>query len=87
MSPHDLNQRLSRHFTLREAVKSNVAMRHGIDNTPSLELIPAMVRVTDTESTKEWVFPIMVLMDDPEISDGEESKWSLSFEGSRAEPA
>lgn len=47
MSPHDLNQRLSRHFTLREAVKSNVAMRHGIDNTPSLELIPAMVRVAE----------------------------------------
>lgn len=45
------------------------------------------VRFTDTESTKEWVFPIMVLMDDPEVSDGEESKWSLSFEGSRAEPA
>lgn len=47
MSPHDLNQRLSRHFTLREAVKSNVAMRQGIDNTPSLELIPAMVRVAE----------------------------------------
>ncbi|KZB51110.1 D-Ala-D-Ala carboxypeptidase family metallohydrolase [Thalassospira xiamenensis] len=47
MSPHDLNQRLSRHFTLREAVKSNVAMRNGIDNTPSLELIPAMVRVAE----------------------------------------
>jgi hypothetical protein len=47
MSPHDLNQRLSRHFTLREAVKSNIAMRQGIDNTPSLELIPAMVRVAE----------------------------------------
>lgn len=47
ISPDDLNQRLSAHFTLREALKSNVAMRHGIDNTPPLELIPAMVRVAE----------------------------------------
>ncbi len=47
LSPDDLNQRLSTHFTLREALKSNVAMRHGIDNTPPRELIPAMVRVAE----------------------------------------
>lgn len=47
LSPDDLNQRLSAHFTLREALKSNVAMRHGIDNTPPLDLIPAMVRVAE----------------------------------------
>ena len=47
MSPHDLNLRLSRHFTLREAVKSQTASRRGIDNTPPLELIPAMVRVAE----------------------------------------
>lgn len=47
LSPQELDQRLSKHFTLREAVKSSVAMRHGIDNTPPVELIPAMVRVAE----------------------------------------
>lgn len=42
-------------------------------------------RFTDAASSQEWVFPIMVLIEDPEMSDGEESKWSLSFEGSSAE--
>ncbi|WP_417847000.1 phage tail tube protein [Thalassospira povalilytica] len=43
------------------------------------------IRFTDTENSQEWVYPKMVLIEDPEISDGEESKWSLSFEGSSAE--
>jgi len=47
MSPHDLNLRLSRHFTLREAVKSQTAARKGIDNTPSVERIAPMVRVAE----------------------------------------
>jgi hypothetical protein len=47
MSPHDLNLRLSRNFTLREAVKSQTASRLGIDNTPPLEVIPKLVRVAE----------------------------------------
>ncbi|WP_085593479.1 D-Ala-D-Ala carboxypeptidase family metallohydrolase [Thalassospira sp. MCCC 1A01428] len=47
MSPHDLNLRLSRNFTLREAVRSQTAARKGIDNTPSVELIAPMVRVAE----------------------------------------
>ena len=43
----DLNQRLSTHFTLREAVRSQVANRWKVDNTPPIELIPAMVRVAE----------------------------------------
>lgn len=47
MSPNDLNKKLSAHFTLREAVRSQTAARRGIDNTPPLETIPALVRVAE----------------------------------------
>ena len=47
MKPHELDLRLSPHFTLREALKSQTASRFNIDNTPPLVLIPAMMRVCD----------------------------------------
>lgn len=37
--------RLSDHFTLAESMKSQVALRQGLDNTPPAVLIPRLVRV------------------------------------------
>jgi len=37
--------RLSDHFSLAEAMKSQAALRLGIDNTPPPEVLPALVRV------------------------------------------
>jgi len=37
--------KLSDHFTLAEAMKSQVALRKGLDNTPPAALVPRLVRV------------------------------------------
>jgi hypothetical protein len=39
---------LSRHFTLREAMASQVAVRLGIDNTPPAAAIPHLTRVAES---------------------------------------
>ncbi len=41
----DPHRRLSKNFTLREAMRSQLALRHGIDNCPSAELVPALEAV------------------------------------------
>ncbi len=41
----DSNEKLSEHFTLGELIKSGVAERKGIDNSPSEDLIPKLKRL------------------------------------------
>lgn len=53
--------RLSEHFTLKEAMKSSTALRHGIDNTPPDDLIPALkaTAVNILEPVREeFAYPI-----------------------------
>lgn len=66
-------------------LKVEVAASAGFDPATLAAGKEVTARFTDSVSSKEWVFPIMVMNEDPEMSDGEESKWSLSFEGSSAE--
>lgn len=66
-------------------LKVEVAASAGFDPSTIAAGKEFTARFTDSVSSQEWVFPIMVLTEDPEMSDGEESKWSLSFEGSSAE--
>ena len=40
--------KLSRHFTLAEAMASNTARAHGIDNTPPGEIVPRLRFVAET---------------------------------------
>ena len=48
--------RISKHITLAEAVKSQTAIRKGIDNTPTQDVIPNMVAVAEKcfEPLREW---------------------------------
>ena len=66
-------------------LKVDVAASAGFDPATLSAGKEVTARFTDSASSQEWVFPLMVLTEAPEISDGEESKWSLSFEGSSAE--
>lgn len=66
-------------------LKVEVAASAGFDPASLSAGKEVTARFTDSVSSQEWVFPVMVLTEDPEMSDGEESKWSLSFEGSSAE--
>lgn len=43
----DLSTKLSEHFTLGEAVRSQFAARNGIDNTPPDEIIPKLIFVAE----------------------------------------
>ena len=45
LSPTELCSRLSRNFTLREAVRSQTAVRLGIDNTPPADRVEALALV------------------------------------------
>jgi len=42
MYDRQLDQRLSEHFTLREACKSATALRFGLDNSPPAQIIPRL---------------------------------------------
>ncbi len=42
-------------------------------------------RFTDIDGVKKYVIAKMVMTADPELSDGEDSKWTINFEGSKAE--
>ncbi len=42
-------------------------------------------RVTDVNTSDEWVVPEMVMTESPSFEDGEDAKWSVSFEGAKAE--
>lgn len=43
----DRNQKLSEHFTLGELMRSEIAERKGIDNTPPQDLIPKLKRICE----------------------------------------
>lgn len=45
MEPIDLNQKLSRHFTLKEMTASGTAIKHNIDNTPLQEHVENLKRL------------------------------------------
>lgn len=47
---------ISEHITLNEATKSNTAIRHGIDNTPSLDAAKNMILVANKcfEPLRKW---------------------------------
>lgn len=47
---------ISEHITLNEAIKSNTAIRHGIDNTPSLDVAKNMILVANKcfEPLRKW---------------------------------
>lgn len=47
---------ISRHITLAEAVKSQTAIRKGIENMPPPEIIPSMIEVANKcfEPLREW---------------------------------
>ncbi len=47
--------------------------------------VEATVRFFEDVSGIEWVIARMVLTDDPKLSEGSGSKWSLKFEGGTAE--
>jgi len=47
MSDLDLNARLSRNFTLREAVQSQTALRNGISNLPTPKQAVALVGIAE----------------------------------------
>lgn len=48
--------KISKHITLAEAVKSQTAVRKGIDNMPPPEIIPNMIEVANKcfEPLREW---------------------------------
>ena len=47
---------ISEHITLNQATKSNTAIRHGIDNTPSLDVAKNMILVANKcfEPLRKW---------------------------------
>lgn len=44
----DAENKISQHFTLREAARSQTAARHGIDNTPPSTVRPALIKVAES---------------------------------------
>lgn len=66
-------------------LKCDVSAADGFSPEGWSEGVEKTIRFTDTEDSQVWVYPQMVLVEDPELVDGEESKWTLSFEGSSAE--
>ncbi|OSQ41670.1 phage tail tube protein [Thalassospira sp. MCCC 1A01428] len=45
------------------------------------------VRFADDYSEQAWVVPQMVMTEDPELTDGDSAKWTLTLEGASAEKA
>ncbi len=47
---------ISKHCNYEEATRSQTAIRHGIDNTPGIEIIKSMIFVANTlfEPIREW---------------------------------
>jgi hypothetical protein len=43
------------------------------------------VRFEDENSGQGWIIPIMVMTEDPELTDGPDAKYSLTLAGSKAE--
>ena len=43
----DRNEKLSKHFTLGELIRSEIAERKGIDNNPPQDLIPKLRRICE----------------------------------------
>jgi hypothetical protein len=39
--------KLTKHFTLEELTRSDIAERHSLDNTPSKDIIPNLIRVAE----------------------------------------
>ena len=39
--------KLSKHFTLQELTHSDIAIRNSLDNTPSKDIIPNLIRVAE----------------------------------------
>lgn len=59
----NLRERLSKNFTLGELIKSNIATRLGIDNTPSPEVVENLraVAVFGLQPVRDWAgVPVIV---------------------------
>lgn len=54
--------KLTKHFTLQELTHSDIAQRHSLDNTPSKDIIPNLIRVAELLEDVRALFnkPIIV---------------------------
>jgi len=57
----------------------------GIDLKSMAQNKTLTARVSDVDTGDEWIIPEMVMVEDPGFTDGESSKWAISFEGAEAE--